>query len=148
MVFWYAYCLNFLKMSLSTSNYHHQGRAGVKQKVMRLNVSVCVNRASYMYHFATQRGLKEPETRCSFGTTFDPYQKMSLNVVGFKVLSSAGDEVFTNRKNFTRARLRSRSFDNSAAVSSCKDEQGKGQFDEFREALNLSRGFLCSQTDG
>lgn len=104
MMFWYLYCLNSLKDCLVTSNHHRQRREEVKQRLMRLIVSVCDNRRRNVYHYATQRGLKRPETWCSFRTTNDYHREISLNRAGFIVLSSAGAEVFTNKKYLPRAR--------------------------------------------
>ncbi|QDU08781.1 hypothetical protein V202x_21510 [Gimesia aquarii] len=104
MMFWYMYCLTSLKDCLVTSNHHRQRREEVKQRLMRLIVSVCDNRRSNVYHYATQRGLKGPESWCSNGTTVDKDCELSPNIGGFIMLSSAGAEVFTNKKFLPRAR--------------------------------------------
>ncbi|QDU08156.1 hypothetical protein V202x_15200 [Gimesia aquarii] len=123
MIFWYVYCLNISKKYLVTSHHHRQGRIPVKPRLMRLSVSDMAKRQSKMLRFVLKMIRKGSNKTAHSEVVLPSVCKSRLFLVGFIVLSSAGDKVFTHRKTLPRARDRSRSFGNGAAVSSCRYEQ-------------------------
>ncbi|QDT95633.1 hypothetical protein V144x_10790 [Gimesia aquarii] len=123
MIFWYVYCLNISKKYLVTSHHHRQGRTPVKRSYLRGFVSDMAKRQSKMLRFVLKMIRKGVNKTAHSEVVLPSVCKSRLLLVGFVVLSSAGDNKFTHRKTLPRARDRSRSFGNGAAVSSCRYEQ-------------------------
>ncbi len=104
MIFWYVYCLNFLKKSLSTSNHHRQGRVAVKQSYLRIIVSDMVKRQLKMCRFVLNVIRKWLNNTAHREVDLPLVCKIRLFLAGFIVLRITGGQNCNSEKNLPRAR--------------------------------------------